>query len=55
MNDDRISEVYKGEIWTDALQNRARRRIHWMCSQVVGDSVVDIGCSQGIASILLGR
>ena len=55
MNDDRISEVYKGEIWTDALQQRAQRRINWLCSQAEGNTVLDVGCSQGIASILLGR
>ena len=55
MNDDRISELYKGEIWSDALQQRAQRRIHWLCSQATGDTVLDIGCSQGIASIILGR
>jgi len=55
MNNDRISEVYKGEIWTDALQQRAQRRIHWLCAQADGELVLDVGCSQGIASILLGR
>ena len=55
MNDDRISELYKGEIWTDELQGRAQRRIQWMCSQVNGDRVLDAGCSQGIATILLAR
>jgi SAM-dependent methyltransferase len=55
MNDDRISELYKGEIWGDAVQQRARRRVHWLCSEAVGDTVLDIGCSQGIASIILGR
>ena len=55
MNDDRISELYRGEIWSEHLQERAQRRIHWMCSAATGDSVLDVGCSQGIASILLGR
>jgi 2-polyprenyl-6-hydroxyphenyl methylase/3-demethylubiquinone-9 3-methyltransferase len=55
MNDDRISEVYKGEISTDLFQDRSRRRINWMCSQVGGKQVLDLGCSQGIASIILGR
>src|SRR5690606_26310007 len=55
MNDDRISEVYKGEIWSEEAQARARRRIHWMISEARGEKVLDIGCSQGIASILLGR
>lgn len=55
MNDDRISEVYKGEIMAETTQARARNRIHWMCSQARGMRVLDIGCSQGIASILLAR
>jgi 2-polyprenyl-3-methyl-5-hydroxy-6-metoxy-1,4-benzoquinol methylase len=55
MNDDRISEVYKGEIWTGAAQDRARRRVNWMCGQAQGNRVLDLGCSQGIASIILGR
>lgn len=55
MNDDRISEVYNGEIWSEDAQQRARRRIHWLCSMAVGEAVLDVGCSQGIASILLGR
>lgn len=55
MNDDRISEAYKGEIWQGPAQDRARRRINWMCSQAVGERVLDLGCSQGIASIVLGR
>lgn len=54
-NNDRISEVYKGEIWTDDAQERARRRIHWIASQARGNQILDIGCSQGITSILLGR
>ena len=55
MNDDRISELYKGEIWSEALQDRARRRVHWICGNVTGERVLDIGCSQGIVPILLGR
>ena len=30
-------------------------RIHWMCSKVEGSKVIDIGCSQGKASILLAQ
>lgn len=55
MNSDRIAEVYKGEFGSEEQHERARRRIHWMISQVRGPRVLDIGCSQGIASILLGR
>jgi SAM-dependent methyltransferase/spore maturation protein CgeB len=53
-NADRISEVYKGEIWDAALQQRARDRIHWLISHARG-RVLDIGCSQGIASLLMAR
>jgi len=53
-NEDRISEGYRGEIWAPPTQEAARQRIHWMCAQAEG-RVLDLGCSQGIASILLGR
>jgi SAM-dependent methyltransferase/spore maturation protein CgeB len=53
-NSDRISEVYKGEIWAESTQQVARDRIHWLVGQATGD-VLDIGCSQGIASILCAR
>jgi SAM-dependent methyltransferase/spore maturation protein CgeB len=53
-NSDRISEVYKGEIWAESTQQVARDRIHWLVGQASGD-VLDIGCSQGIASILCAR
>ena len=52
---DRISELYKGEISSEQSQSMARQRIHWICEQVEGQKVIDIGCSQGIASILLAR
>jgi 2-polyprenyl-3-methyl-5-hydroxy-6-metoxy-1,4-benzoquinol methylase/spore maturation protein CgeB len=53
-NSDRISEVYKGELWAESTQQVARDRIHWLVGQASGD-VLDIGCSQGIASILCAR
>jgi 2-polyprenyl-3-methyl-5-hydroxy-6-metoxy-1,4-benzoquinol methylase len=53
-NADRISEVYKGEIWDEALQQRARDRIHWLTDHARG-RVLDVGCSQGIASLLVAR
>ncbi len=53
-NSDRISEVYKGEIWATSAQRIARDRIHWLVGQASGE-VLDIGCSQGISSILCAR
>lgn len=55
MSTDRVNELYNGKIFEPATQQACRERIHWMCSQVAGDDVLDLGCSQGIASILLGR
>lgn len=52
---DRIAEVYEGTVGSREFQQVSRRRIHWMCAQVGGPGVLDVGCSQGIASILLAR
>ncbi|WP_225009597.1 glycosyltransferase [Novosphingobium percolationis] len=52
---DRISELYRGEVASDEASEVARERIHWMCSHARGETVLDIGCSQGIAAILLAR
>jgi len=51
---DRITEAYFGKLG-DAFARSTRERIHWICSRVEGSRVLDAGCSQGIASILLGR
>lgn len=53
-NHDRVNEVYYGNIGT-AFERITRDRIHWICKNVQGKKVLDIGCSQGITSILLGR
>jgi glycosyltransferase involved in cell wall biosynthesis/SAM-dependent methyltransferase len=52
---DRITELYEREIGSRDAQLRARRRIHWLCGQAVGEDILDAGCSQGIASFLLAR
>ena len=52
---DRIAELYLGRIFTKSSQDSARKRIHWMLGRVQGNRVLDIGCSQGIASILIAR
>jgi glycosyltransferase involved in cell wall biosynthesis/SAM-dependent methyltransferase len=51
---DRITQAYLGELGTRFMEN-TRRRIHWICGQVRGRRVLDIGCSQGIICILLAR
>ena len=55
MNHDRIADVYEGRFGDPHFQSVARQRIHWLCSQAGDGRVLDLGCSQGIASILLAR
>lgn len=50
---DTIYEAYMGDMSKEFTQ-KVRERIHWICSQANGETVLDIGCSQGITSILLG-
>ncbi len=51
---DRISQAYFDELGTTFGQ-KVRNRINWICGEVKGPNVLDVGCSQGIVSILLGR
>jgi len=51
---DKINEAYYSPVNADG-SNVYRERVHWVCNQVTGSTVLDIGCSQGIVSLLLGR
>lgn len=51
---DRVNEAYYGALGTD-FSKKTRERINWIVTHVDGDSILDIGCSQGITAILLGR
>lgn len=51
---DRISDAYYGAMG-EAFARKVRQRVHWIAEQVQGHAVLDIGCSQGIGCILLGR
>jgi len=51
---DRVADAYYGKMGARFMRE-TQERIHWICAQVTGDSVLDVGCSQGITSILLGR
>lgn len=53
---DRIFEAYNGiGGFSRVFMRKSRERLHWTCSQVWGRKVLDVGCSQGIGPILLGR
>ena len=57
-NNDKISQLYYRELdglFSAATVDEQRRRIHWVCRNVTGKAILDIGCSQGIISILLAR
>jgi len=51
---DKVSEAYYGGMG-ETFARITRERIHWICSQVQGDFVLDVGCSQGITEFLLAR
>lgn len=51
---DRITEAYNSELG-EAFAEKVRSRIHWICESATGEDVLDVGASQGITSILLGR
>ena len=51
---DRINDAYYG-LMGKMMMRKTQRRIHWICSQVEGTNILDIGCSQGIVTLLLGR
>jgi len=51
---DRVAEAYRGELG-ERLMIETQRRLHWICDNIKGQKILDIGCSQGILPILLGR
>jgi SAM-dependent methyltransferase/glycosyltransferase involved in cell wall biosynthesis len=53
-NSDRISGVFKDQIRSSSTPQNALDRIHWLVGQASGE-VLDMGCSQGQASILCAR
>ena len=51
---DKIYDVYYSDKNT-LFQRKVRERIHWICRNVTGKNVLDVGCSQGVTAMLLGR
>lgn len=52
--DDKIYDAYYSEKNT-LFKQKVKERVHWICSHATGQYILDIGCSQGISSIILGR
>ena len=53
--EDRVAEVYLRQHGGQTQQTKTRDRIDWMLAQQKGQSALDIGCSQGILSLLLAK
>lgn len=52
--EDKVYDAYYSENDT-IFRKKVRERVHWICSNTSGTNILDIGCSQGITSIILGR
>lgn len=51
---DNINDAYFDKLGLE-FGMQTRERLHWVCSRASGMSVLDIGCSGGIADILMAR
>ncbi|THJ18904.1 MAG: methyltransferase domain-containing protein, partial [Nitrospira sp. CG24E] len=51
---DRVAEAYYGLMGPKFMRD-TQNRIHWICREIQGKNVLDVGCSQGIVPILLAR
>lgn len=51
---DRITDAYFGNLG-ESLQLKTRNRVNWIVNNVRGQNILDVGCSQGIVTILVGR
>jgi len=51
---DRVTEAYFGGMGEE-FGRATRDRVHWVCEQASGECVLDVGCSQGIMGVILGR
>jgi len=52
---DHVARVYLGKWGAQAAIEETRHRIHWIAAQVRGTRVLDVGTSEGILPVLLGR
>lgn len=53
-SEDTVFDAYYGSNM-NPVTAFTRERINWICERATGEKILDIGCSQGISAILLGR
>lgn len=53
-NDDRITEAFNGKLGVN-MQRKTKKRVDWIIGNTKGNNILDVGCSQGIISIILGK
>ena len=53
-NTDRVTEAYNYELGKE-FGLKVRNRVHWILEASKGETILDVGCSQGLVSILLAR
>src|SRR5690606_7388089 len=52
---DYVAQAYMGHWGGAATVEKVRSRVHWIAAEARGTRVLDIGTSEGIVPILLGR
>ena len=52
---DQVADVFNRHSELTETQDACRDRVRWLCQQVGGRRVLDIGCSQGDMALLLAR
>jgi len=53
-NHDRVLDAYFGKIGNQFMRD-TQKRVHWVCGMAQGKRILDVGCSQGIVPVLIGR
>lgn len=54
-HDDQVASVYLGKTGGPVQRQKLRARVDWMLERQHGSTALDIGCSQGMLTLLLAR
>jgi len=55
MSKDYISDVYYERKLSSRSRKQLKERVHWIIENVAGKKILDVGCSQGLISLLLAE